>query len=50
VRVDVALVGLDGALAHFEAVCMVDPEVVVLVRLLPGANLVAVERVIHEDI
>jgi hypothetical protein len=50
VHVDVALVGLDSALACFEAVHMVDPEVVVLVHLLPGANLVAVERVICEDI
>jgi hypothetical protein len=49
-RVDVALVGLDGTLARFKAVHMVDPEVVVLVHLLPGANLVAVEHVICEDI
>jgi hypothetical protein len=48
--VDVALVGLDSALARFEAVHMVNLEVVVLVCLLPGANLVAVERVIREDI
>jgi hypothetical protein len=49
-HVDVALVGLDVPLAHFEVVHMVNLEVVVLVHLLPGANLVAVECVIHEDI